>query len=137
MSLTHGNFFTDVRIQAHFMTGGFELCMFKEMAGKQYGVQLQQQSTETPVGAYAVSHMLTRQEASLLLDALLEAGVVPSAKVPPPEKSETFSAGKVEAMKDHIEDLRRMAFGDKPDPEQVIVEVERSPDTPRTRADTI
>jgi hypothetical protein len=137
MSLKHGNFFTDVRIQPHFMTGGYELAMFREVSGKQFGVQLQPSPTETPPGAYALTHMLTPGEAQLLLDALLDAGVKPTGKLPPPETSETYSAGKVEAMKEHLADLRRMAFGVPLEAEQVIIEVERHPDTPRTRADEI
>lgn len=138
MSLKHGNFFTDVRIQPHFLTGGFEMCMFKDVGGVQYGVQFQQQVTPTPAGAYALAHMLTPGEAQLLLDELLAAGVKPKGNLPAAEEAETFSAGKVEAMKDHIADLRRMAFGEPPEPEKVIVEVERSPDTPLTnRAETI
>lgn len=135
--LRFGNFFTDVRVQPHFMTGGYEIALKKTVGGKDFGVTLQQASTETPPGAYAICHMLTKEEAQLMLDALLDAGVKPTGKLPPPETSETFSAGKVVAMKEHIEDLRRMAFGEKPKPEQVIVEVERSPDTPRTRAEDI
>jgi len=69
-------------------------------------------------------------EAQLLLDALLAAGVKPTAKITE-EKSETFSAGKVEAMTAHIEDLRRIAFGDR------VAETPRSPDTPLTRASEI
>lgn len=137
MSLKHGNFFTDVRIQPHFMTGGFELAMFRETGGKQFGVQLMPSPTETPPGAYAVTHMLTPGEAQLLLDALLDAGVKPTGKLPPPETSETYSAGKVEAMKEHLADMRRMVFGKPLEPEQDMIEVEMSPDTPRTRADSI
>lgn len=137
MSLKHGNFFTDVRIQPHFMTGGFEMAMFKTVGGKDFGVTFQQSPTETPPGAYAVCHMLSKEEAQLMLDALLDAGVKPTGKLPPPETSETYSAGKVEAMKEHIADMRRMVFGKPLEPEQVIIEVERHPDTPRTRADEI
>lgn len=137
MSLPHGNFFTDVRVQPHFMTGGFEMALSREIGGKVFGVTFQQAATETPPGSYAVCHMLTKGEAQLLLDALLDAGVKPTGKLPSEEQKETFSSGKVEAMTDHLADLRRVIFGKPPEPEQVIIEVERSPDTPRTRADSI
>lgn len=135
--LRYGNWFTDVRVQQNIMTGGFEMALLKTVGGKDYGVSLQQSPTETTPGSYAVCHMLTKEEAQLLLDTLLDAGVKPSGKLPPTETSETYSAGKVEAMKEHLADLRRIAFGAPPEPEQVIIEVERHPDTPRTRADEI
>jgi hypothetical protein len=130
MSLTHGNFFTHARAQVNHMTGGVDLCLIHTIGGKDYDVQLLKSPNESPPGSCHVSHTLQYSEAQLLLDALLGAGMKPTVAMTE-EKTEAFSAGKVEAMTAHLADLRRLAFGREPE------EIQLSADTPRTRADMI
>lgn len=133
MSLPYGNFFTDFRVQRNHMSGHFDVVMTRMVGGKEFGVQFQQAAHETPLGAMGVTHMLTEKEAQLMLDALLDAGVKPTAKISV-EKSETFNAGKVEGMTAHLEDMRRLVFGQDRD---LLEMAAMSPDTPLTRASEI
>ena len=75
-----------------------------------------------------VFHSLSEGEAQALIDALFKAGVRPTGygEPAPAVEQETFAAGKVEAMKDHLADLRRLVFRDPP-PEPPL-----GPDEPRT-----
>lgn len=71
-------------------------------------------------------------EAQLLLDALLDAGVKPTKKrdALEVEKGTDFYAGFCGGQQQHIEDLRRVIFGQ---PNGVDIELAVTADTPLTR----
>lgn len=77
-------------------------------------------SYHSPTPAFILQY----QSAQALLDALWEAGMRPSSGVGKQDESKTSLA--ISLMKDHLADLRRIAFGQ----DQVV-----SADTPMTKID--
>lgn len=75
---------------------------------------------------------ISEGEAQLLLDALLDAGVKPTKKrdALEVEKGTDFYAGFCGGQQQHIEDLRRVIFGQ---PNPVDIELAVTADTPLTR----
>lgn len=118
------NWFNRVTIEQTFAGGGYQLHMERIYPdGSSQDVALKQgdikdQPTPGQIGEPPVYQVITEEEATCLLDTLLEAGVRPSNPVAfystqGGKKSESggFAAGLAEARADHIRDLRKIAFG--------------------------
>lgn len=134
-----GNFFDTVSIDYDPTFTGVVISLGKRFPSGWVGncnlvIESPPDNDKAAVAGSRMFHSLSEGEAQALVDALFKAGVKPTGFVSPKTvlEQETYSSGKVEAMKEHLADLRRMVFRDPP-PEPPL-----GPDEPRTgRGDTI
>lgn len=126
------HFFDCALVEREGATGNFSVSLGKlAPCGGTHNVLFQVMTGVTPIGTVPAWHSITAEEMQLLMDEMWIAGIRPSPSRSDPasknQKSEGFNAGKVEAMQEHLADLRRMVFGVAP-PEDPS-----GPDIPLTR----